>query len=120
MWVTAVTVQVLFLGATAVLRTLPELAQVGRGVASRIIAAQGARHAGAATGAVVGRPDQPVVLVVAIVLRVAAPRAALARDGGLGGGAAEHVACRVVGQALVGERAACQVALLPLGRRSPS
>src|SRR6266487_95546 len=101
------------------------LAVVGRGggrAASLLAAhiAPGIIAARVIDGAVAGRPDQPVVLVVAIVLRVAAPRAALARDGGLGGGAAEHVACRVVGQALVGERAACQVALLPLGRRSPS
>ena len=40
------------LGARPVLGALPEMAQIGVGVLRRIIATQGARHAGAATGTV--------------------------------------------------------------------
>src|SRR5260370_28757358 len=94
---TAATVEVLLLGAAPVEWPLPQLAQVRvhkavavAGITQRIAERTTATAAVAGGGlrAGVACPHQPGLLVVAEILRLAAPRIVGARHGGLRGGQA--------------------------------
>lgn len=125
MWIAAVTVEILVGGAVAGHRPLPQLSQVGiditggvaraaEAVGWRLIAAgltAGVRRAGDVAG-----KDQPVLLVVTEVLRLAAARAALPRQGRLRGGETGDVAGRVIPAALAGNLPARAARAAPTGR----
>jgi len=126
MRLTAVTVEVL-IAAAATQWPLPHLAQVGVDIAAGIgRPAERVRQRRTATGTVacrrlratVARPHQPVLLVVAEVLRLAASRATLPGDGGLRQRAADDVAGRVVAGRLREDRPARAAAALPARRQA--
>jgi hypothetical protein len=92
--VAAVTVEILRGGAAGALRSLPQLAQVGIEVAGTVACpSQAIGEGAAATGAVAcsrlgpagARPHEAILLVVAEVLRLAAPGATRTRHRCQGG-----------------------------------
>jgi len=123
----AVTVQVLILGASTVEWPLPQLPQVRVHVGITVARpAQAIGEGATATGAIacgglgaaVARPHQPILFVIAEVLRLASPRATLPRHSGLGGGETDHIAGRVIAQALTENAAARTTATLLGGRHT--
>jgi len=124
---TAATVEVLLLGAAPVEWPLPQLAQVRvhkavavAGITQRIAERTTATGAVAGGGlrAGVACPHQPVLLVVAEILRLAAPRIVGAGHGGLRGGQAGDVAGGIVAERLDEEIPAAPAAALPGGGRA--
>src|SRR5579885_1748794 len=115
-----VAVEILLLGATAAQRPLPELAQVGVDKATAIRRpAQTVRQAASACGGLgagVTRPDQPVLLVIAEVLRLAAAGAALPWNGGMGRADTDDIADRVIRAARAEEGTGRAAAALPACR----
>ena len=125
-WMSTITVQVLFLGAASVLGALPELAQVGVGVLGGVIATKRALIPDVATGAIAGGghggivagPDHAVLLVITEVLGFAASGAALAGDRGLGSAATQDIANGIIGDLVVEERGAIALPRRRAARRS--
>ncbi len=118
-------IQVLLLRTAARQRALPQLAQVGVDIAVAVAGpGKAAGERAAATGAVacsrlcagVARPHQPVLLIVAEVRGFAA--ACAIAGGVLRARQADHIAGRVIAQALAEDGAALAAVGPPGGRRA--
>src|SRR5260370_25947642 len=126
-WMAAVAVEMLVLGAAPGQGALPQLAQVrldkavtvagpGEPTGQRATAAGAVARGG--LGAAVACPHEPVLLIVAEVLRLAATRAALTWNCRLRGGEAGDIARVVVATALREDGARVPTAALPGSRRA--